>query len=250
MKQVTLVSLYGQKTESLTDLILMCSDIILRSPLARVFEPYHIHQIHATIIGMEKMPEYAEYYNARIGAETGDKVVMDFSQLQAISRRHLPITVQFGGFTESFSEFTSFGRPPFERSFQIQWETGKFIMIGWPYKDGDFTSHRLLQELRDEIDHRCHIRHKYRGDNDLFMVLGELVIPDTITDDERARLMDISAVVETEVRSQLVDNQIDVTMDIDAVSVAQYEVETLSLASTISHRLADIDESFIESLYG
>jgi hypothetical protein len=252
MKQVTLVSLYGQKPEALARLIGRCSDIVLRSPLAGVFKPYDIDQIHCTITGMEKLTEYPDPYNARTWMDTGEKVVMDFSQLHPVLQWHLPITVQFGGFLESFNEFESFGRSPYERSFQIQWAAKRFIMIGWSHKNGDFTSHRLLQKLRDEIENRCHIRHKYREDNDLFMVLGEIVIPDLATEKELSQLMEISSVVESEICNHLVNNKINVTIDMDSISIAQYEVETLSPASTIPHRLtgADVDERFIESLYG
>ena len=251
MKQVTLVSLYGQKQRSFAELVQGCSDLIFRSPLGGLFKPYQIVQIHGTILGMEKLPGAKEAYNARIWEETGDKVIMNFAQLLPILERYLPLTVHFGGFSKSFNKFESFGHSPYERSFQIQWETKRFTLIGWAHKDCDFTTHRLLQELRNEIESKCHIRHKYRRDNDLFMVLGEIAIPDSMTDNELAQLKDISSSVEVKIRDYLADNRIALAIDLDALSLVQYEDVTLSLSSTVSYSLktSDIDTNFIESLY-
>jgi len=251
MKQVTLVSLYGHKPNSFVEFVRGCSDIIQRSPLVHIFKPYHIDQIHGTIIGLEKFAGFSKPYNARIWKETGDKVVMDFSQLLPVVEKHLPFVVQFGGFSKSFDEFESFGYSPYERSFQTQWGTKCFTLIGWAHKEGDFTTHRLLQEFRNEIESKCHIRHKYHGDNDLFMVLGEIAIPDSTTDNELAQLKDISSSVETKIRDYLIDNKINLTIDSDALSLAQYETTNLDLSSTVSHPLktSGIDVKFIENLY-
>ncbi len=251
MRQVTLVSFYGRKNKPLADLIQGCSEFILRSPLERLYRPYHIDQIHGTLLGMEKMAGYAEHYNANLWAETSNKVEMDFTQLLHVLGEHLPMAVQFGGFPRSFTGFESFGRSPYERSFQIQWKTGRFTLVGWPHKDGNFTTRRYLNELRDEIERKCNIRHKYREDNDLFMVLGEIVLPGSMAEEERARFKDISLTIEMAVRDYIVDNKIDVNIDVDAVSVVQYDVETLSLESTVSHRVTDpkMSPDFIEDLY-
>ena len=251
MKQVTLVSLYGQKQQSFAELIRGCSDNIFRSPLRGLFKPHQIDQVHGTIVGMEKLTGFKEAYNARIWEETGERVIMDFSQMLPVLEKHFPLTVQFGGFSKSFNEFESFGHSPYERSFQIQWETKRFTLIGWVHQDGDFTTSRLLQKVRDEIENKCHIRHKYRRDNDLFMVLGEIAIPDSMTDNELAQLKDISSSVEVKIRDYLADNRIALAIDLDALSLVQYEDVTLSLSSTVSYSLktSDIDTNFIESLY-
>lgn len=251
MKQVTLVSLYGEKTKSFVQLIQGCSDIILRSPLSHVYKPYQIEQIHGTIVGMERLTGYSEYYNARLWDDTKVKAVMDFDHIIPILRKHLPLTIQLGGFPKSFTDFESFGHFPYERSFQIQWKTKRFTLIGWSHKSHNFTTQRSINNLRDEIESRCHIRHKYRNDNDLFMVLGEITLPDSMTDEELSELEKTASAVESEVRNYLVDNKIDITLNIDDLSFAQYEVETLSPESTVAYRVTDnkVNAKFIESLY-
>jgi len=251
MKQVTLVTLYGHKPKSFVEFVRGCSDIIQRSPLVHIFKPYHSDQIHGMIIGLEKLTGFSKPYNARIWEETGDRVAMDFSQLLPVIEKHLPLVVQFGGFPKSFNEFESFGYSPYERSFQIQWETKRFTLIGWAHKEGDFTTHHLLKELRDEVENQSHIRHKYHGDNDLFTVLGEIAFPNSMTENELAQLKDISSSVEIEVRNYLADNRIDLAIDLDALSLAQYETKNLDLSSTVFHPLktSGIDVKFIENLY-
>ncbi|MFQ6054650.1 MAG: hypothetical protein ACE5J3_01545 [Methanosarcinales archaeon] len=56
MKQVTMVSLYGQKRGDLERLIKKCWEMINVSKFRRLFEPYHMNQIHGTIVGFGKTP--------------------------------------------------------------------------------------------------------------------------------------------------------------------------------------------------
>lgn len=251
MKQVTLVCLYGHKTKSLEQLIRDCMDLIQQSPLRRVFRPYLLSQIHGTIIGMEKMIGYSDNFNANIWSSNGNKTVMNFNEFLPTLHQHFPMTVQIGGFGQEFNKFDSFGHSPYERSFQVQWVSNRFTIIGWPHSKGDYTTVRKLNKVRDALGENCNIKHKYSGDNDLFIVLGEIVNLESFTDEELAQFKMAAQMLETEVRNYLSATKLDVTIDLDAVSVAQYELETLALSSTVAHRITNpgISSEFFASLY-
>jgi hypothetical protein len=123
---------------------------------------------------MEKLIGFTENFNANTWMESGNREVMEFTPLLKIIKKHFPIKIRFGGFEKSFKHFDSFGKKPYERSFQIQWKTNKLTLIGWPHANGDFIAKRPLEELREDISTHCNILHKYKYDNDLFMVIGEI----------------------------------------------------------------------------
>lgn len=156
MRQVTLVSLYGQKRGNLEQLIKMCWKMINDSKLGKVFEPYHMSQIHGTIVGMEKLIGFDNLFNANIWQASGNKVIMRYNEFLNVVTKHLPITVRFGGFDKNYKEFMSFGKTPYERSFQVKWATSKFTLIGWPHKNLNFTDKRVLWDLsgRSKITYR------------------------------------------------------------------------------------------------
>jgi hypothetical protein len=251
MKQVTLVSLYGHKPKTLVQLVHGCRQIIQSSPLRRLFRPYHLGQIHGTLIGMEKLIGYSDHFNANRWVATGKKTVMDFNRLLSTLQKHLPVMVRFGGFQPTFNAFASFGRCPYERSFQIQWATRRFTIIGWPHDHGDFLTNRSLDNLRGALGKNCNIQHKYKNDNDLFMVIGEMVAVESFSDLELAQLRAAARAVEIEVRDFLATQSVDVMIDADHLCLAQYEEETLALNSTISYPITKqgIDAGFISDLY-
>ncbi|MBZ5619610.1 MAG: hypothetical protein LAQ69_12940 [Acidobacteriia bacterium] len=252
MKQVTLVSLYGQKRKELAEFAQRCTDIIATSPLRRVFRPYRLEQIHGTLVGMEKLVGYSDHYNANQWAKSNyQRVLMNFGPLFGIVRQHFPLAFQFGGFPKVFTQFDSFGRSPYERSFQVQWASNRVTVIGWPHRNGDFTGTRLLARFRDDVACKCGIRHKYDNDNDLFMVLGEIADLTSFTDDEVATLNHESKQVEDAVRDSLQDHKTEMTVEPDDVLVVQYEKETLPLDTTIAYRITDagLNAAMISGLY-
>lgn len=251
MKQVTLVAFYGQKPEPLSRLIQDCAMMIRNSPLGRIFRPYHPDQVHGTIVGMEKLEGSAELYNKNTWAACGSRKVMDFNPLRPTLQSHLPITVQFGGFPPAFSAFSSSGLPPYERSFQVQWQANRFTLIGWPHRNGEFAPRQLLNELREDLNTNCKIRHKWGTDNDLFMVLGEIANTKMLLDKELAQLKNATPVLEKAVRDYLTSHKTEVEITIDDLYVAQYEVETLERHSTVAHRITGsrVEATFIRNLY-
>ncbi|MEM7132663.1 MAG: hypothetical protein AAF702_40550 [Chloroflexota bacterium] len=252
MKQVTLVSLYGQKTGLVAQLIRDCCHMIEKSPLRRVFRAYHPSQMHGTIVGMEKLIGYSAPFNTNIWSAIGEKVMMGFDQVLPTLQQHFPMTIQFGGFSPFFNQFDSFGNLPYERSFQVQWPTNRFTLIGWPHANGNFTTTRLLNCLRDDLNVQCNVAHKYSGDNDLFIVLGKIVHLERFTDAEIEQLQEAAKTLEVQIRNHLAATKTGVTIELDDISLVQYEMETLPLHSTISHRVTDpgVTPEFISNLYG
>jgi hypothetical protein len=90
MRQVTLISLYGQKTKHLEKLINSCVGFIHDSVMRRIFTPYSTNQVHGTLIGMEKLIGFTENFNANTWKEKGKREVMEFSSLLKIIKKHLP----------------------------------------------------------------------------------------------------------------------------------------------------------------
>ena len=255
MKQVTLVALYGKKPRDLEQLIKKCWQMINDSKLRRVFEQYHLNQVHGTITGMEKVIDFDELFNASEYRETGNKVIMQYNELPNIVRKHLPMTIRFGGFPKNYKKFKSWKKLPYEQSFRVDWGISRFTLVGWSHKNGNFTNKHKLEELRLEIEKSCNIRHKYHRDKeykDFYMVLGEIKGLQSLTDSELRELKcAASASLEESIRQYLLRNRIDVEIGAEQVFLAQYEKETLSLDSTNAYCIQSprINGDFIAGLY-
>lgn len=250
MKQVTLVSLYGEKPAILSNLIMRCSDIIRETEFRRIFQPYHPHQIHGTLFGMEKIIGFPECLNANTWIHAGRREAMNFRPLRETVMRYLPMTVRFGGFGKTFHGFTSFGKFPYERSFQVQWTTNKVTLIGWPHRNEEFSPN-LLNTFRSDAATKCNIRHKYDDDNDLFLVIGEIAGWQFLPDSERKEILNAASMLEEKVREFLERNRIDVEIGPDQVFIARYDKESLPLDSTEVHCISNpgIDAGFFMGLY-
>jgi hypothetical protein len=251
MRQVTLISLYGQKTNDLERMINDCIRFTQNSLIKQIFIPYTTNQVHGTLIGMEKLFGFTENFNLNIWIETGKREVMEFTSLKKIIKNHLPMKIRFGGFQKSYNQFYSLGKKPYERSFQIQWKANKITLIGWPHKNGDFISTRALESLREDISINCNIQYKYKFDNDFYMVLGEIKGHESLTAPELKEMVFSSFNLEEKIRNYVANNFTEVEITPDQVFLSQYLDETLPLESTIPYCIAnpDIDAYFISKLY-
>jgi hypothetical protein len=251
MNQVTLISLYGKKIASISRFLESCSEIVQKSELKQIFEPYQMDQIHGTFFGMEKIEGMPDLYNANIWIRNGKREVMNFSPLIDTVIEYLPMKIRFGGFGKTFRGFRSFGKFPFERSFQIQWFADKVTMIGWPHRDEDFSSNRILEAMRMEVEEKCNIRHKYTGDNDFYMVIGEIVDRNNLSQSERKEIKDATNSIEEKVRVFLKKNPMDVEIEPEQVFIARYRKESLPLDSTETYCIntPGVDADFIRNLY-
>src|SRR5207244_208499 len=100
MRQVTLVALYGSKPDQLAGTIRSCQTHLAKR-FAKCFRPYNIHQVHATITGLESV-QGSLRYNRNLAEHRGSWKTMDlvgFSNFLQ-NTKLLPLTVQIGGFVD------------------------------------------------------------------------------------------------------------------------------------------------------
>ena len=228
MNNLTLVAYYGEKSRHLLSVINSCLDTINGSSIAEFFIPYPVTQIHATIIGMEWMtiegkPVNQNYY--QLSAKKNEININSFAQ---IIDNTFPIEIQIGGFDKEYKGFKSLGKHPYERSFQINKETNKVILIGWPNNYGNFQR-RTLEELRATLKKKCHIAHKYKNDNDLYFVLGEVKRPKEITE-----INFIKSLKRTEksMRDLLSKNSCNIRLNTENLSLVSYSSTDLNESSS------------------
>ena len=259
MHQVTLISLYGEKSKAFSDLVTAAWEAIEQSKLRRFFRAYDIRQIHGTFVGMEKVLGYRRHFNLNLKQSVGELTDMTFDHLRDTVCGKLPMDIQIGGFAPDFDSFQSMGKKPYVRSFQVQWRRRKVTLIGWPFEtQGDSRSYErtTLLDLRDDMKRACNIQHKYPRpkyeDNDLFMVIGELANLQLASDEELYELeKTVVPDVEKLIRDHLWANPIIVRLGEQHVFAACYTNETLPLDSTEVYSFADgsLDTTLLNALY-
>lgn len=206
---------------------------------------------------MAKRIGFSDLFNGQFWQESNERK-MNFTNIVEIVNEHFPMTVRFGGFDKNDRTFLSRGETPYKRSFQVQWDTSEFTLIGWPCRNEEFTEE--LSKLRSEIEKRCNIRHRYgttksrcgTSDNDFHMVLGEIRRLHLLTDSESKQMKTIeTALVEESIREHLRKHRIDIEIKGEQLFLAQYVKETLPLDSTNVYCIQDrvINNSFIQNLY-
>ena len=248
----------GAKPSALEALIDDIQKILCGSSLKDYFQPYPLHQIHGTIIGLEKALGFEKAYNANLLQQKGQRRLMDFFCLVDCLEAHLPFSVRIGGFEESYDEFLSLGQPPYRRSFGFNWRAGKAVLIGWPYQEPfstfNFSEHSLLWTVREMLGNCCCIWHKYhlQQDNDIFLVLGDLNLPNSVDKTQLEQLQEEGCQLEMHIRSYLSNHPISLSLNIETLSVVQYEPGQESLANGISWKISDLQAGGIswEGLYG
>ena len=130
MRQVSLVTLYGQKPANLQGLIIDCQERISSIPGIR-FQPYDPRQVHGTLISLERTFGKA---NLNFALYRNSMKPMDFDGLLLFLRTavKIPFQIQIGGFENRDYPFVSQGKKPYERSFSIQ--DDKAVLMGWPVR--------------------------------------------------------------------------------------------------------------------
>jgi len=260
--QVTLVSLYGNKSNSrLATLIAQCQQVVTNA-LATAFTPYDEEQVHATIIGLERHSP-SGFENDNFARLRNRNQTMAFDGFLGYLRRcgHFPLQVQIGGFRDRDYPFTSRRARPYERSFSIQGD--KAVVMGWPIRGepisiAETTSEDLIQESRlypmtlDALRRAAQgfgILHGYHGaltdvDNDLFFRIG-------LVDEKAVPLGSIPALQQRLRQSLSQEKPFIVEITLDEVFVAAYNDNTLPRTSTDVWSVKDpkVDGEFICGLY-
>jgi hypothetical protein len=260
--QVTLVSLYGKKSNSrLAAVIAQCQQIVTNA-LSTTFTPYDEEQVHATIVGLERRSR-SRFENDNFARLRNRNQTMAFDGFLGYLRGcgHFPLQVQIGGFRDRCYPFTSRRANPYERSFSIQGD--KAVVMGWPIRGEpvsmpETTSQNFIQESRiypmtlDAVRRAAQgfgILHAYHQaltdvDNDLFFRIGLV--------EEKAVLLENIPALEQRVR-QFLSEEIPLIVEItlDEVFVAAYKDNTLPRTSTNVWSVTDpkVDGQLISGLY-
>jgi hypothetical protein len=184
VRQATLVAFYGTKRAPVARLLRSWQDRLNRSirqlGAEIVFRPYPLAQIHATILGLEKVPGLG-LRNRNLHELRGGAAAMRLPELLGfiLDSGYLPFDVRFGGFADRDDPFRSRGARPYHRSFSIQ--GGTAVVIGWPVRGARASPEGwppVLDELRRSAQ-RFNILHRWHRelsdvDNDLYLRLGVL----------------------------------------------------------------------------
>lgn len=184
MKQVTWVALYGEKSTEFSDAILQCQQQITHL-LGDAFQPYDLWQVHATILGLERIHELT-YENRNFFQFRGESKTMNLAGfLNWIrSNHHIPFHIQIGGFEDRDYPFVSRGQKPYDRTFSIQ--GNKAVLMGWSIQKAVMGEDSAPQDspqypnILDEIRRSAqqfNILHSYHRqptdtDNDFYLRIG------------------------------------------------------------------------------
>jgi len=251
VRQVTLVMLYGPKPDGLSHLITGCQKQIVEIFGDR-FEPYDMHQVHATLVSLRQVPGSAGA-NLNFERYRGKQAIMDFSGLLNFFRfgGHFPFQVQIGGFEKRDYPFTSQGQTPHERSFSLLGnEIAIALMAGWPVRkrpNGVEEKYPLLLDEMRRSFQKFNILHKYHAgvtdlDNDFYFRLGSICQPDSFL---RERVESTVKRFLSEVKPVIIE------INASDVYLASFQNETLLPSSTEVWSVGDsrVTPAFIRDLY-
>ena len=228
--QLSLVACYRHKPVEFTGFLDACQRRVAAT-LGSRFRPYDTAQVHATVIGMERVDGAASgFLNRNLSARGDGAGQMDFDGLLSFARHRLcPLRVQFAGFEDRDYAFTSRGERPFARSFSIQ--QGNVVLIGWPIASAALDAARRSMQ-RYNVLHAYH-RAPSDVDNDFFLRIGVIDDPSSVAADEAREL-------EVQIRAWLATlPPLIVNVRLGDVYVVAYESEELPLASTRAFALTD-----------
>jgi hypothetical protein len=233
--QLSLVAYYGHKPGPLRQLIEKLYTC-LADQLGGAFQPYHLHQVHATLIGIELFRKDGAFYSHWYRENIGIGEPIDLSGLLNYLRRELPdFRIKIGGYEAQLDHgFLSRDDHPYDRSFSFQGSTA--VVVGWPavrgtkgwlYDEAVFQLRRSFEQF-----YLCHKWHKdgYR-DNDCYLVLGSV---------DRALVSEAALQrVGEEVRNTLTVNGFIIPFTYESLAIVAYDDPKLPLGST---RVFPLDE--------
>jgi hypothetical protein len=187
--QATLVSFYGKKPEPLKNFIVACQNKVLEA-IGGSFLPYELEQVHGTIIGLEGVRDAEKIKNANFEASLAQERWIDPIELLTFlqSNELRSISVEIGGYSSVFKEFSSRGEVPFKRSFSIQGDI--VVIMGWPLAAE--KGHYLLDNYRRSFN-EVNVLHKWHRrpaeiDDDFYLVLGRVR---SLDEEAKVHLVDI-----------------------------------------------------------
>lgn len=201
---VTMVAFHGStKPPSIEKLLQDVFKEIEKLPLSKLFQPFDLYQIHATIIGMEALVVGSQFYNLWFWKNNRrTKRRIDIHRLLKIvgriAKRTPLFTIRFGGFrkayctclgqsleswhcTTSNAEFHRYGHSPYEGSFYID-QSDAVMITGWPVQSPKAPTafphvlydFRFAAESAGFLDKYHFDQKPHWKDDDCYIKLGKL----------------------------------------------------------------------------
>ncbi len=255
--QLTLVAHYGPKPPALAHYIDQVLAMVAASAVGSHFQPYALEQIHATVVGLERIPaqpgeDENDFINLNEFVATGRRRTMDLACALRLARMLPPLTIRFGGFGPEDRRIESFGHSPYVRSFQLHLSQGRATIIGWRHWNGDFGHAGELWALRRRFDAQCGVRPKYVEDSDFFMTLGALVDLPPADSETWSALAAAAATVEARIRQQIADRPTDVVVSTNDLAVVRYQTSDLAPETSATYPILDpsLTATTLARLYG
>lgn len=245
------MALYGEKRHAaFASLVATCQQIA-GDVLGDAFTPYAMAQVHATIVGLERLAGGA-FENAAFAELRDQETTMDVAGFvrHLREREDIPLRIQIGGFREGDAPFLSQGRTPYERSVAVRGKAA--VLVGWPVPRQRPDPARVasgaqpLDAIRREAQ-RFGILHRYHPepsdmDDDFFFRIG------LVGAAPEARM----ALAERRIRTAMSEHApVTVEVGLDDLAVVAYADTTLPPDSTAYWPLSDprLDAAFLASLY-
>lgn len=240
--QVTLVSFHGEKPDQFVKLVRDCQDKLLES-LKSAFLPYHIDQVHGTIVGLEgwRFAERIQNKNS-LDLQGETRLVDPAALLEFLRSDSFPsIPVVIGGYQNGIEYgFLSRDTHPYVRSFAFRGDIA--VAMGWPRERS-----KPLDKLRRQFDtlNVLHKEHptKNAEDDDYYFVLGRV----------DRRFADDSLLKQTAetMRQFLASRSTPVTLSLDTLSIVAYLDTQLPLGTSSRFRVMDgnLDANSLLELY-
>jgi hypothetical protein len=232
-RQATIVAYWGDKPPLLAALLDRLRALFM-DELGSAFRPYAPEQVHATLVGVERLP--GGMRNRRL-ARVGPCPDMDLAGLRQrlLESARLPMPVRVGGFRAGEGVFVSRGEEPYTRSFSLQGD--KAVLMGWPVVGGEAPSGDLDRLRREALLHHVlHAWHEEPGsvDDDLYMRIG-------LVDLDAGRTQCAAAVAAAR---HLLSEVVPLRFSLAAgdLSVASYVDEALPPSSTEVVPLAEVSD--------
>ena len=248
LPNVSLVACYSEKTSELKALIQKLQTGLAQHELIDSFTPYHLGQVHGTIIGCEGVQTKSGIVNKSYGNLRNETRYMnipglvDYLQYQV----KFPFNICFGGYDLNFDyNFLSRNKHPYLRSFQLQSIGDKTIpvLIGWPWQNNTISGD--IDRLRKKLQ-QFNLLHKYHRelddvDNDFYLRIGTIDSPLTI---------EATEIIAKDIRTLLASQStLSIPIYLQDLAFAQYQDLSFNPSTTRVFSAAKITSSQLEQLY-
>jgi len=248
LPNVSLVAFYGEKIPKLKDLIQKLQTCLVKHELIDNFTPYHLNQVHGTIIGCEGIQTTLGVVNKWYGDRRQETKYIDIPGLVDYLQHQVdfPLDMCFGGYDPDVDyNFLSRNQHPYLRSFQLQSIENKTIpvLIGWSWQENRISGD--MYQLRKDLQ-KFNLLHKYHGqlddvDNDFYLRIGTIEGPLTIEAKEIIA-RDICNLLGSQ-------STLSILIDLEDLAFAQYQDLSLNPSTTRIIPVAKITSSQLEKLY-